>query len=1183
MKLKTLEISGFKSFADKTVIDFMPGMTGIVGPNGSGKSNIIEAIRWVMGEQSAKDLRGNKMSDVIFAGTKKRRGLNRAEVAITFDNSDHYVKSDYTEIRITRRLYRTGESVYQLNGSDCRLRDIHELFMDTGLGREGFSIISQGRVESIFNAKPEDRRGIIEEVAGVYKYKQNKHKAQQDLAQTQLNLDRLYDIITEVQNQLEPLEKQATVAHQYLKQREEYEQLDQQRLCLELSQVNEQLQQRQADLSQQNQDLEKAKGQLAKRQAELENSRQEQVNLQQERDSLQTKLVAGTQQKERLIASQQLAEQKLGSLERENQQLSSQAQHLSQTLQSKQADLKALQQQISVWQEQKTTLSAKITEIDQAYGANRLKDLERQLENHRHTYIQTLQNVANLHNTYNYQVKNQTQLDHQINQQSKDIKVAQDQLNQAQTALAQYQANHPNQPEGPRQNWDEKIQQLTQTLQDLQKKYQTLTDQWRWAQRQLETKQSRYEAMKALDDYAGFYQGVRNLMAPKVRQQFTGIKGVVAELMTVPSPYTLAVETVLGGALQQIVVDSTGTAKQIVRYLTQKRLGRVTILPLDTIRSRQIRDLQVVSQLDGFVGLAADLVTMPSGMDNIKSSLLGTTVVAENLDAATKIAQKGQHRFRVVSLDGQLVNAGGSITGGANQRQGHTLLSRQAQLQELTQSLENEQDKFEQLTAQRDACQQAGIQAQQTLADAKQEQQEQENQVNQTDYELSRKEDACQQHQRLVHGLEQELANLKEQQSQLAEQIQVSQTDWQNAQAQQAEQEVATEKLNQQLAQLNQDLEGVNQQRNQYQNELVAVQTRLESAQSDSQRLQAELSQLQEDQTALQQRQAQLETAVNHSQNALQVEAELAAIQQELEQVQAAIQIKQDDWTQLLKQLKHVEEQLSQQQDQLNQKMSQLSQMDLALKQTQRYQDGLTSDLLSQYGIQANQDLTVYQTKQSLGQLKEQLHRLKSALNQLGSVNIGAIDEYQSIQERYDFLTQQRDDLQSAQATLKATISEMDHEVESRFKATFETVAQHFEVVFKQIFGGGQAKISLTDPKELLTTGIDITAQPPGKKFQHMSLLSGGEKALTAISLLFAILQVRPVPFVVLDEAEAALDEANVDRFAHYLKSFGGSTQFITITHRKGTMANANILYGVTMQEAGVSKMVAVDLDQIHQ
>ncbi|CAK1225146.1 chromosome segregation protein SMC [Fructobacillus fructosus] len=1182
MKLKTLEIVGFKSFANKTVIDFQNGMTGIVGPNGSGKSNIIEAIRWVMGEQSAKDLRGNKMADVIFAGTKDRKALNRAEVSITFDNSDHYIQSDFSELRITRRLYRSGESSYQLNGAECRLKDIHEIFMDTGLGRDGFSIISQGQVEKIFSAKPEERRGIIEEVAGVYKYKQNKNQAEKDLAVTDDNLARVADIVHEVEGRLLPLEKQAQTARKYLEKRENFEKLDQVRLTRSILSLQADVVNQKSSLEEVNQTLQDKQRDLGTKRTELSDARTTLTAVQEGKDQLAQAILTKTQQKEQLIGNQKLASQEAETLRHESETLAEQLTNLQRQGEEAAGNLSEADAQERQLADKRMELKKTIQRIDQEHGQESIDRVKEALASNRQEYVQVMQELATLHNKQTFEEKSLAQNAEQTERKRAALQEAQSVFSNAKQVLADYQLEHP-EKKADENPYAEKIETCKQQLRMAKEGYQEAQKSWQQAAYDLDKVRSLYQAESSLDEYAGFYQGVKNLMAPAVKRNFPGVRGVVAELIDVPSRYTKAIETVLGGALQNVVVDSTRTAKAIVAYLTKNRKGRVTLLPEESIRARSARDTYRAEQENGYLGVASDLVAMPKGMENILSNLLGTTLVVTDLDAATRVAKACQNQLRVVSLDGQLVNAGGSITGGANHRQGPSVLSRQAELKEKEAALVKKEAILQELSEKRRQWQAKVDQ----LTDELQEQQtafyDFENQGNQVDYQLTTLKDALAQAETKLQTLTLDLADLRAEEEDGQKILVESKQALLTQEKKQRALEETTADLSEQIERLEKEQAAYQEEKAGFQTEAATVSAKLEAASENKKRLQALVQELQRQQNELEQRQEEISQRLEQAANGPALSEQLQALEAELTMDQTRSQELADRLLALGQQVTILEEQLEKEQEAVNQQTVEQANASHRLQTSQEKLEKQVASLKQTYGLTVESKEDVKQSEQTDAQINQELAETKRALNALGPVNVAAIQEYDEIKERHEFLTQQAEDLNQAKATLQATIDEMDQEVQVRFKQTFDQVAEHFKDVFTKMFAGGQAQIELTDPEHLLTTGIDIKAQPPGKKFQQMSLLSGGEKALTAISLLFAILQVRPVPFAVLDEAEAALDEANVDRFAAYLKNFGGSTQFITITHRKGTMVAASVLYGVTMQEAGVSKMVAVSLEQAEE
>ncbi|MGV0167375.1 chromosome segregation protein SMC [Furfurilactobacillus sp. WILCCON 0119] len=1181
MKLKTLEISGFKSFADKTKIEFMPGMTGIVGPNGSGKSNIIEAIRWVLGEQSARDLRGTKMTDVIFSGSANRKALNRAEVAITFDNSDHYLKSDFTEVQVMRRLFRNGDSQYLMNGQDCRLRDILELFMDTGLGRESFSIISQGRVEEIFNSKPEDRRSIIEEVAGVYKYKQNKDKAERELGTTRDYLNRVNDIIAELEDQLEPLAKQSSLAKDYLEQKRRFDELDQTRLVIEI---------RDHRLEKQTVDQRVEQVQTAVTDAEARVNDQSQTvserkarrdELMAEKDKLQATLLRLTQEVEQLSGLQANAATRT---EFQAQQVA----ELTARIEAAKAAQKTATAELATVTAALTAQQAEVAEVNRlvkTLSADKVEQQEARLRKRLTTlqddYVEQMQALTTLHNERHFLTQNHErggQQSARLDVQTEKLQAAVTDLLTQQEQLAQTQAD----AEQKQQALTEQVQSATNEHAKLVSDAEQAQKNWYNALGVQQRAQARAESLAALsDDHAGFYQGVKAIL--NQRSQFDGLIGPVADLITVSKDLTKAVETALGAQLQQLVVRDEQTARQAVAYLTKQRAGRATFLPLTTIHGRTLSQSQLdtVATMPGYVGLASQLVQAEAQISPVVDYLLGTTVIATDLPAAIEIAKAGGHRFRIVTTDGQVMNASGSITGGANRNQQAGLLSQRTEATELAAAIKKMTAELTQQEQHVAALQKAAVAKadtlktlRQQLATATAEAQQVTGQGQLLTEQITvakRRLEASQFEQR------QQNDQAADYQTQLAANEKKTAAVTAELDALKAEQ--AARQV--ELTTLTADVSTKAAQLQEKQQWLAAATAQVTARQADQHRLQetvtAQTAQLNADQHRL--------TVVTDQQMAQGKDKRSTA--EQLADAQKKQQTTSDRLTQTETELTGIVEMVAATEQDLERaqglQQSALREMnDLRATQSRlaTLLDGALTRLSETYHVSFD-DAQVDLSDADLDDIKKQLKLLKLGLDELGDVNIGAIEEYERVSERYDFLDRQRKDLLTSQQQLEETMAEMDGEVSVRFKQAFDEVAVAFSEIFGEMFGGGKAELVLTDPANILTTGIDIMAQPPGKKFQRMSLLSGGERSLTAITLLFAILAVRPVPFAILDETEAALDEANVVRFARYLRNFGGGTQFIVITHRKGTMVNANVLYGVTMQESGVSKMVSVSLDDV--
>lgn len=1177
MQLLSLTLDGFKSFAQKTTIKFEPGMTGIIGPNGSGKSNIIEAIRWVMGEQSARHLRGDKMADVIFNGAADRQPLNRAVVSITLDNSDHYLASDFRELTITRKLYRNGDSEYLINGQKVRLKDITDLFIDSGLGRESFSIISQGRVAAVFNGKPEDRRGIIETVAGVAKYKKNKETAEKRLTATMDNLNRVNDIIGELSRQLEPLADESALAKDYLEQKKRFDLLDRTQTVRQYDRQRQQLTAVQTKYRQTAKLVTDYQAQQKKVDAVLTQLKQRRAVLLRQKDAAQQAILTQTEKIAQLKNQQSMSSMKRDQQVADQQRLNEQAAKLEAQLQAAQQDQQAVKDQLAAHEQEMDQHQADYDAAKQMSNAERIQALNQQLGDLRNQQINLMQELTTVHNQQAFLKRSHEQRVSQQNQNSSE-------LQDRQAQQARLSADQQSQQE-ELDRLNDQVNQLQAQVTNLDHQLPAITQQYQQAQRDwyaalgdVHSTKSRIKNYQAMsEEYAGYYQGVRTVL--QNRQAFPGLAGPVSELFDVPAKLTTAIETVLGGQLQQLVVDRQTTGKQIISYLVQHRGGRVTILPLDTlIHRRPASSWNQVAGMPGVVGRAVDLINFDPQFQLVADYLLGSTVVADSLDHATVIARAGRHQLRVVTLDGQLINASGAMTGGANRHRQHGLLTQKQlgkQLNDLLHQQENQVSQAEQRVAdlkQRHDDQEkqlTGLQAQLHTA-----QLDQHAAQSQLEVLAGRLQDLNRQIQSLQSQADQQGNQVKDDQTQVA---QLKQKEAAVAHRQQAtEEKIST--LTEQIHALETNASAQNEQLHQMEQWLAVAAERQQQFQRQVDAAAKTVVDTQDELTRVKDQLTALAAAMNNDHSQADNQAALEKTQALLTKTKAQVE-KYDQ------ELAKLNDDLAIQEDK-HQRTAELQQAasddasDLKAQQVriESRLDQLLNHLSEQY------EMTIEAARQEVSdldddQLARQLKLLRRGLAELGDVNVGSIAEYDRVKKHYDFLKGQQDDLLAARKQLNQTMGEMDSQVEQRFTQTFKRVSAAFDETFKQIFGGGQAKLVLTDPDHPLTTGIDIIAQPPGKKNQHLSLLSGGERALTAITLLFAILKVRPVPFAILDEPEAALDELNVQRFAQYLNRFGKTgPQFIVITHRKGTMMGADVLYGVTMQESGVSKMVSVDV-----
>jgi chromosome segregation protein len=1182
--LKRIEIAGFKSFADRTKIEFEEGVTAVIGPNGSGKSNITEAIRWVLGEQSAKSLRGGKMPDIIFAGSESRKQLNIAEVTVVLDNTDNYLPLGFSEVSVTRRYRRTGESDFFINKKACRLKDIQDLFMDSGLGKESFSIISQGKVEAIFASKPEDRRGIFEEAAGVLKYKQRKRKAEQKLFETEDNLSRVQDIIYELEDQLTPLAAQSEAAKEFLALKKELTATDVSLTVAKIKQTRDSWESAKTDFEELSKTVEE-------KSRFIQQTEQQLGTLREKRGSLDEQLETGQQQLLHLSETLKQTEGQKALLSERSKNTQKTSAEYRETLNEQrkkkadaQANLQKVQTQQADKQTEKIALEEKIQQLTNE--AEKYKKSPKELlEDLRGTYVELMQESANVSNELKYLERQYTQETAKNQQSVTRFEALRDQLEElteqqsaAQTKTKTLEAQLTEEQENYRRLAEEK----NAAQQQLQKEQQLMYDMMS----QVQQARARQKSLQEIqENYSGFYQGVRSVLQHK--EQLSGIVGAVAELIEVPEKYTLAIETALGASAQHIIVENEKDARQGITFLKKQRSGRGTFLPLTTIKPRSLgaHHYQAIKDVDGFLGIASELVSFSENVAPVMQNLLGAIVIARDLDSANLLARQLRYQVRIVSLDGDVMNAGGSMTGGATKQgnrgnlfnQGHELAEWTKRYEEINQSLQAKEAFVRDLQAkvadQTESLETLRTQGEQTRLAYQEAQSSEERVVTELtrlqkeqslfSYEAKELESFLNDYQVQKETLEFKQVELKTQQDKINQEIQQLNEESDqleekragiNAELSRLQADYAV--LDERLLYLERQALGFEEQINELTNQIVNLENQLLALSSDS-------SDHEESEESLTQRLTELATAREHLQEQLAVWKEMRqSLQQQVDQADSELTEANREQKQLL---------------------ARQSQADVQKNRYELKLDNALAYLQEEYsltfeGAEAQADPEIDQQV-----AQTEVSRLKQAIEKLGPVNLNAIEQYQQVEERYDFLTTQRDDLLSAKEQLFETMDEMDDEVKTRFFTTFQAIREKFNVVFPNMFGGGRAELVLTDPDDLLNTGIEIEAQPPGKKLQSLSLLSGGERALTAIALLFSIIQVRPVPFCVLDEVEAALDEANVARFGRYLSAFQNDTQFIVVTHRKGTMEAADVLYGVTMQESGVSKIISVRLEEVKE
>lgn len=1170
MYLKKMEIVGFKSFADKTKVEFDKGITAVVGPNGSGKSNIVEALRWVLGEQSAKALRGGKMPDVIFAGTEKRRALNYAEVIAHFDNSDHYLQGqdENEEVVITRRLYRNGDSEFLMNGRKCRLRDIHDLFTDTGLGRDSLSIISQGRIESVFNSKPEERRAIFEEAAGVLKYKNRRNETESKLNSTQDNLDRLEDIIFELNSQLVPLQSQRDTALRF-------QELEAERSDLSLSVLVGQLESKKAKYDQTELDLAQVAQELASLSTrkkvydeQVSQLRTERQKVEAEQEKLQADQLNFSNLKSDLTRKIELFDVQKDSSEKSAAEREERLENLKSRLEITQQNLTEVQKKSELLLTEKNDLDKLLTELS-ADLATLSESPEVVMERLRDEFVQLVEEEAQISNEIVRNKAEITDLSRRQSEQdesvrenltkfekiSQDLSEAQENLNtvkkEIETLLAKFEEG--NQAE-------KKQAELERLAQN--KMYDYLQE--------LNQHKARLTSLQNIrESHSNLFAGVRAVM--QNASQIGGVIGVVSDLLTFDPKYTTAIDIALGGGSQNVVTEDENAAKRAIAFLREKRLGRATFLPLTTIKGRDFNGLNRIQNMTGFVDLAINLVSFESRLHKAMSSLLGTTVIVDSGENATAIARAMNYNVRIVTLDGTQINPGGSYAGGAGKRNSTTFTSVEISNLEKQIKLSEEQLKISEKEVQKaQSARQELLKEIELLKTQGEEKRFVEQSLNLKIEQLTEQKAALEQLTNLSENQEatgnlleltkenehkvEVLAKITERKAEIEKQLEEVKT---NSQAHKALQSEKTSALNQ--AQLRQS----------------EVVSELKFTKADEKRLLTDLSALTEEKNQLT---ALLNPVQFDETERNNFSKQLTEVEERLSQINVrmvSLKFEREDLAAQMEDLEQHNQDFIQQTQELNTKKTRY---EMQLEQIEGQLMTLQETLNSEHQISFEEAQATAKILDDLAEAEQKLKNLERQIKALGPINLDAIAQFDEVNERFTFLSSQKDDLLEAKNLLLSTIDDMNDEVKIRFKTSFDAIRESFKTTFAQMFVGGLADLELTSDN-LLEAGVEIKVQPPGKKLSSLNLMSGGEKALTALALIFAILRVRTVPFVVLDEVEAALDEANVKRFGDYMNHFDNSNQFIVVTHRRGTMAAAGSMYGVTMADAGVSKMISVKLD----
>ncbi len=1179
MYLKSIEVHGFKSFANKIVFQFHNGITGIVGPNGSGKSNVADAVRWVLGEQKIKQLRGSSMQDVIFSGTETRKPLSYAYVAITLDNSDHHLAIDYDEVTIARRIYRSGESEYLINGTLCRLRDVNELLYDTGIGKEGYSIIGQGQVDKILSGKPEERRELFDEAAGIVKFKRRKIAAQNKLENEKQNLVRVTDILSELEKQIGPLEKQSEVAKIYLKKKEELKTLDVNVFLLENNRIKEQLQ-----AVEEKYDI--ASDDLQETSEKYEGIKEEYERIQEEIESLD----AAIEQARSTLTDTGLMRGKLeGEINVLKEQINSakgSENHLNNRRNSLQGEIDAKNQEKKGILEEKDEIDEKVREITDTANEvranleaiqDKIAELNNSIETGKNTIIGELNQRATIkskmgrYDTMMEQINiRKAELNSRLLRAKTDEAAREETIKKLEDAFARVT------DELRVMNESRAATELE--LGEIRERLMGKDAKLRETQGLYHQEKSKLEALSNLTErYEGYGGSVKKVMERKESEK--GIIGVVADIIKVDKKYETAIETALGGNIQNIVTDDEETAKKMIQYLKENRLGRATFLPLTSITNPQEFKNPEALKEKGVIGMADELVHIAEEYRNVAKAMLGRIVVVDNVDNAVKIARKFDYGIRMVTLEGELLVPGGAISGGAFKNNSN-LLGRRREIEELEKHVQKLLATIDTINQEIDDTKSKRNKMRMDLEALKVDIQRKSIEQNTARVNISQARERMEEE---VEGVQ----SLKLEEKELDSQIFEIQNGKETIQRELAESETLEQDTQEQILLFQQQLEEQRREETEAAGKVTEWDLKVEKMlqtqtfkQSNVDRINGEIDRFQAElDEILEALTSNAEEAERKKQNILEIEKTITASYDAQNESKRKLEediARKEELSAKQKSFFTRREELAEHMTALDKEVYRLTAQKERLEESIEAQINYMWDeyeiTLSDAASMRNEEMT------ELSAMKREISSLKDQIKKLGDVNVNAIEDYKNLMERFTFMKTQHDDLVEAEKTLEGIIEELDTAMRKQFTEKFAEINREFDKVFKELFGGGKGTLELMEEEDILEAGIRIIAQPPGKKLQNMMQLSGGEKSLTAISLLFAIQNLKPSPFCLLDEIEAALDDSNVGRFAKYLHKLTKNTQFIVITHRRGTMEQVDRLYGITMQEKGVSTLVSVNL-----
>ena len=1182
MYLKRLELQGFKSFADKTILELMPGITTVIGPNGSGKSNISDAIRWVLGEQSMKSLRGTKSMDIIFAGTQNRKSLGFAEASLVFDNSDGALPIEYTEVTVTRKIYRSGETGYFINKVPCRLKDVLELFMDTGIGKDGYSIIGQGKIDEILSNKSEDKRHIFEEAAGIVKYRTRKQESEKKLEHTKLNLLRINDILTEIEGNLEPLQIQADKAKKYLNLREELKSIEIGLFVYNIEKYKQELEKVVQDIDVMQTQCNDEEGRLERIKILKEELKSSIDEITETIENMSNIGFESQKQIEQLNSDINVAKTRIANNNENNDRYlkeiyeqNAKIQELKEEIEQKEAKKDNLKQNKEKFEKE---LNEKQEELDKL--TEKLSSKELEIEGYKHTVEENtdkkyeLQSEINAQNI-NYQnfEKRQAQIKQEM--QSTISELDSTRLNKEDIA------KQFNEIENKKNKAQNSLSEVAKQREEANQKIKSFESNINILSSEMRIKESRLKFLIETEkEKEGYIKSVKSLLkdCENIKELGKGMNGVLANIIEVPDELQTAIEMCLGASLQNIVTETETDAKRLVEHLRKNNLGRASFLPISSVKGRKLDKIK--GNESGVVGIASDLVKYNKKYEQIILNLLGRTVIVDNMDTAIRVAKQNDYTFRIVTTEGDLINPSGAITGGSVAKKTVNILGRSKEIEKLEKEVNELKVKIKKLEDEKQEYEESIEGVLELSANLEKELQE-------IDITYATEKQKVISINENIEKLEKRLNRLKEEQANLEKQKE-------KAVSTKGDLQVEINKIIEQNEELSKIINGfaeLNKDDQKYIDDLNFDITNLKISVSSFDESEASIQEIQERinqelenaHTSIENKNAQIEQIKKDNE---ELEKSIQDTLQKIEEVKESVNSSSSKIEELKKERAQKSEKLSKQEDEITVKFKviedlkgQLVKLDVKKTKIDEDINGVINKMWEEYELTPN-NAEQYQKPENVALTQKRVNNLRTEIRELGSVNINAIEEYKNLKDRYDFMSEQRLDLENTMSKLRKVISDMTQIMKEQFKEKFKVINKNFGEVFAELFGGGKAELTLEDEENILECGIEITVQPPGKKLQNMMLLSGGEKAFTAIALLFAILKINPAPFCVLDEIEAALDDVNVFRYADYLKKFTEHTQFLVITHRKGTMEAADSVYGVTMEESGISKLLSMKLKQ---